>query len=52
MPKNFAELGADEKDIDYLAHTCCWGSQHADGKLHGFVELNEEDVKNIYRLML
>lgn len=52
MPKNFAELGAKAADIDYLAHTCCWGSEHADGKKHGFMELNEEDVKAIYRLMI
>ncbi len=52
MPKNFAELGAKEEDIDALAHTCCWGSEHADGKKHGFMELDEEDVKAIYRLML
>lgn len=52
MPKNFAELGAKEEDIDALAHTCCWGSEHADGKKHGFMELTEEDVKNIYRLMV
>ena len=52
MPKNFAELGAREEDMDALAHTCCWGSENADGKKHGFMELTEEDVKNIYRLML
>ena len=52
MPKNFAGIGAREEDIDYLAHTCCWGSEHADGKKHGFMELNEEDIKAIYRLML
>ena len=52
MPKNFEDLGAREEDIDALAHTCCWGSENADGKKHGFMELTEEDVKNIYRLML
>ena len=52
MPKNFAELGAKESDIEYLAHTCCYGSEHADGKLHGFVELDQKDVEAIYRLML
>ena len=52
MPKNFAELGAKEEDIEALAHTCCWGSENADGKQHGFMELTEEDVRNIYRLML
>ena len=52
MPKNFEELGAKEADIDYLAHTCCWGSEHADGRKHGFMELGEEDVRAIYRLMI
>ena len=52
MPKNFAGLGAKEEDIEALAHTCCWGSENADGKQHGFMELTEEDVINIYRLML
>ena len=52
MPKNFAELGAKEADIEYLAHTCCYGSEHADGKLHGFMELAQKDVEAIYRLML
>ena len=31
MPKNFAELGAKEEDIDQLAQTCCWGSENASG---------------------
>lgn len=52
MPKNFAELGAKEEDIEALAHTCCWGSENADGMQHGFMDLTEEDVRNIYRLML
>ena len=52
MPKNFAELGAKEEDIDQLAHTCCWGSENANGKLYGFTQLTEDEVKEIYRLML
>ena len=52
MPKNFAELGAKEEDIDQLAHTCCWGSENASGKLYGFTQLTEDEVKEIYRLML
>ena len=52
MPRNFAELGAREADIEQLAHTCCYGSEDADGKLYGFVELNQKDVEAIYRLML
>ena len=52
MPGNFAELGAKEEDIDHLAHMCCWGSENASGIVQGFTTLNEEDVKNIYRLMI
>ena len=52
MPKNFAELGAKEEDIDQLAQTCCWGSENASGKLYGFTQLTEDEVKEIYRLML
>lgn len=52
MPKNFAELGAKEADIEYLARTCCRGSGKADGKLRGFTTLDQSDVEAIYRLML
>ena len=51
MPKNFAELGAREEDIEKLAHTCCYGDVET-GTIGGFVPLNQEDVENIYRLML
>ena len=51
MPKNFAELGAREEDIERLAHTCCYGDVE-NGTIGGFVPLNQEDVENIYRLML
>ncbi len=51
MPKNFEELGAKEEDIERLAHTACYGDTRT-GTIGGFVELNEEDVANIYRLML
>lgn len=52
MPKNFEELGAKEEDIPKLAHTCCYGSENSDGKVGGFVRLDEADVTAIYRLML
>ncbi len=52
MPKNFEELGAKEEDIGKLAHTCCFGSEHSDGKVHGFMTLEEKDIEAIYRLML
>lgn len=51
MPKNFEELGAKEEDIERLAHTACYGDGRT-GTIGGFVELHEEDVKSIYRLML
>lgn len=52
MPKNFAELGADEKDIEKLAYTCCFGDGSASGKVEGFTTLEQSDVEAIYRLML
>ena len=51
MPANFAELGADEKDIPHMAHLCCWGNGGS-GTTGGFAALTEEDVANIYRLMV
>ncbi len=51
MPINFKELGAKEEDIEAMAHTACHGDVRQ-GTLGNFVSLNEEDVKNIYRLML
>ena len=37
--------------IAYLAHTAAYGNE-GDGSLGRFVELKEEDIANIYRLML
>lgn len=51
MPRNFAELGAREADIEKLAHTACCGNG-GDGKLHGFTTLEQKDVEAIYRLMV
>ncbi|MDR2900121.1 MAG: iron-containing alcohol dehydrogenase [Treponema sp.] len=51
MPLTFKELGAKEEDIPQLAHTACHGDVRT-GTVGGFVKLNEEDVANIYRLML
>jgi len=51
MPKNFEELGAKERDIEKLAHTACYGDVNS-GTFGGFVKLNQEDVENIYRLMI
>ena len=52
MPKNFEELGAKEEDIEKLAHTCCYGSEGANGTISGFTTLTQKDVEAIYRLML
>ena len=51
MPKNFEELGVKEEDIERLARAACYGDTRT-GAIGGFVELHEEDVANIYRLML
>ena len=51
MPKNFEELGAREEDIEKLAYTACFGDVNQ-GTVNGFVELNQTDVENIYRLMV
>lgn len=56
MPQTFAELGAKEEDIPYMAgHVFAeavskeGGTERAIG---GFVRLTEEDIQKIYRLML
>ncbi|MDO4741550.1 MAG: iron-containing alcohol dehydrogenase [Eubacteriales bacterium] len=51
MPRNFEELGAKEEDIAAMAHSACYGDVRT-GTIGGFVPLGEEDVANIYRLML
>ena len=51
MPGNFAQLGAKEEDIPHMAHSACYGNDRA-GTIGGFVRLEENDVANIYRLML
>ncbi|MDR2900122.1 MAG: iron-containing alcohol dehydrogenase [Treponema sp.] len=51
MPLTFKELGAKEEDIAKLANMACHGDVRT-GTIGGFVTLNEEDVANIYRLML
>lgn len=51
MPSNFKELGAKEEDIEKIAHTACYGDGRK-GAIGGFVKLDENDVANIYRLMV
>ena len=52
MPKNFAELGAREEDIEKMAYTCCYGKGNEGGKAGGFVTLEQKDVEAIYKLMV
>lgn len=52
MPKNFAELGAKETDIEKMAYTCCFGDGSGSGKIYGFTILEQKDVENIYKLMV
>ncbi len=51
MPQTLAELGGKEADVPYLAHTAAYGNGNG-GTTGGFVVLKEEDMANIYRLML
>ena len=51
MPTSFAELGAKEEDIEKMAEVACYGDGR-DGYVYGFVNLNKEDVINIYNLAL
>ena len=51
MPKNFAELGAKEEDIEKLAHTACYGDG-GNGRMGGFVTLKQKDVEKILHMMV
>ena len=51
MPQSMAELGGKEEDIPHLAHTAAYGNNQG-GTMGGFVVLNEDDMANIYKLML
>ena len=51
MPQTMAQLGGKEADIPYLAHTAAYGNDQG-GTMGGFVVLNEDDMANIYKLML
>ena len=51
MPQTMAQLGGKEEDIPYLAHTAAYGNNQG-GTMGGFVVLNEDDMANIYKLML
>ena len=51
MPQSLAELGGKEEDIPYLAKTAAYGNGNV-GTLGSFVVLKEQDMENIYRLMV
>lgn len=51
MPRNFAQLGAREEDIEKMAKVCAYGDGRP-GYIEGFVRLDQKDIENIYRLML
>ena len=51
LPTTFRELGAEEKDIEAMAHTACYGDGR-NGFIGGFVRLDEKAVADIYRLAL
>ncbi len=51
MPVTFEELGASEKDIPEMAEIACFGDGR-EGTVGGFVELNKDDIEEIYRLAL
>lgn len=51
MPKNFEALGADARDIPYLAHTLCYGNGRP-GYIEGIERLSEQTCISIYERML
>ena len=51
MPVSFGEIGAGREDIPQMVESLCHGNGR-DGKLHGFVELDEEDCTKIYESMI
>ena len=51
MPTSFSELGAKAKEKEKMAHTACYGDGRT-GTLGAFVNLNEKDVIEIYKLMI
>lgn len=51
MPKNLAELGADESKLEQMAFSACHGDVRT-GAVGGFAPLHQQDVYSIYRLML
>ncbi|MBO4241764.1 MAG: iron-containing alcohol dehydrogenase [Clostridiales bacterium] len=51
MPSNFEELGAKEEDIPELVKVLCYGDGR-DGKISGFVTLDENDCTKIYQMMV
>jgi len=53
MPRNFEELGAKAEDIEKMAWTCCHGNGNENRRIGGgFVSLGQEEIEEIYKLML
>lgn len=51
MPKNFDDIGAKKEGIEKLAEMTCYGDGRK-GLIGGFVQLKQDDVEKIYRLMV
>ncbi|MEX1307079.1 MAG: iron-containing alcohol dehydrogenase [Eubacteriales bacterium] len=51
MPTSFGELGAKEADIPVMAKNACYGDGRQ-GTIGGFAKLSQQDVENIYKLMV
>ena len=51
MPEDLESLGAREEDIPTLVKMLC-RSEGRNGKIHGFVTLDEEDCTKIYKMMV
>ena len=51
MPATFEELGAKKEDIPKLVQSLCYGNG-GDGKISGFVTLDEKDCTKIYEMMI
>ena len=51
MPSTLGELGGKEEDIPTLVKNLCYGDGR-DGKIYGFVALDEQDCANIYKMMI
>ncbi len=51
MPVTFGEIGAKKEDIPKLVQSLCYGNG-GEGKISGFVTLDEKDCAKIYEMMI